>query len=1003
MELFRLSGVIDVDNAGANRAINDTTSAAEASGSKLSKIAAGIGNVVGKVAKVGVAAVGVAATGIAALTKTAIENYSDYEQLVGGVETLFKKSSGTVLKYANEAYKTAGMSSNKYMETVTSFSASLLQGLNGDTAKAAKIADMAIIDMSDNANKMGSDMSLIENAYQGFAKQNYTMLDNLKLGYGGTQTEMARLINDSGVLGGTMKVTAKNVNDVSFDKIIEAIHVMQTRMGITGTTSKEAASTIQGSIAMMKAAWTNFTTGLADPKQDIGKLMGNLVDSVITVINNLAPRIVATLPRVAEGLAQLISLLARKLPSLIAQLLPPLLNAAFTLIKDLITGLPSMLMTLVPALLNAFKMVLSRVFDSLGVSEHVNTFINKFSGEFSGKVGSLQTLFNSIKDFLEPVGQFIANTFLNNIKILVSYFKNVLLPTLSFVYNVVTDVVSSILDAVTPFIEDVLGLLGDIQSDLTNFVTETIMPFAGDVINALADMFERGKGLLSDMSGAIQDVLSIVFDAINSIYTRTRDIIIKIYDVVTQTFSPVIDMLKDSFNNMIETVKPKLDEFKNKFGELVSTIRDNLEPVFERIKPELELLGGILGTVAAVIAGVVVGAVNGLIKAFSNIIGVLSGVIEFVSGFIEFLVGVFTGDLEKITNGVKNMWSGIKTAFVNGIEAVINFVKGFVSGIINFFKSLYNTLVGHSIVPDMINAIINYFKQLPSKITSIVSGFVNSVVSFFNSLLSKAKSIFNSLSSAISNIFNTIKSVISNIVSSVVSSVTSKFNSLKSSVSSIFNSIKSTTSNIFNSIKSTISNVVSGIKSNILSGFNSAKSTVSSVFNSIKSVVSSAMSSAKSIVSSSINSIKGFFNFKVSFPKIKLPHFSVSGSSNPIDWLDKGVPKLSVKWYAKGGILDRAALIGHVGGTFLGAGEYGREAILPLDHNNQWIDELAAKVAAVVKTDTGPSISNRLIIDKMDSIQKTLYNLKIYLDGKALVGELVGDIDSELGKIYRRR
>ena len=176
-----------------------------------------------------------AASGVAFLTKSSLEQYAEYEQLVGGVETLFKQSADIVQQYADNAYKTAGMSSNEYMDTVTSFSASLLQGLGGDTAKAAEVANQAITDMSDNANKMGTSMQMIQNAYQGFAKQNYTMLDNLKLGYGGTQEEMARLINDSGVLGDAFVATANNINEVSFDKIIEAIHVVQTNMGVTGT------------------------------------------------------------------------------------------------------------------------------------------------------------------------------------------------------------------------------------------------------------------------------------------------------------------------------------------------------------------------------------------------------------------------------------------------------------------------------------------------------------------------------------------------------------------------------------------------------------------------------------------------------------------------------------------------------------------------------------------------------------------------------------------------
>lgn len=205
------------------------------------------------------------------ISSDALEAYSKYEQMTGGIETLFAGAEDTVIANAQNAYKTAGISANSYMETVTGFSATLLQGLSGDTQKAAEIADQALIDMSDNANKMGTAMGSIQYAYQGFAKQNYTMLDNLKLGYGGSQAEMARLINDSGVLNGQMVATAKNVKEIPFDKVIEAIHVIQTNLGITGTTAKEAESTIEGSLNKLKASWENALVEIAEPLDDFAQ------------------------------------------------------------------------------------------------------------------------------------------------------------------------------------------------------------------------------------------------------------------------------------------------------------------------------------------------------------------------------------------------------------------------------------------------------------------------------------------------------------------------------------------------------------------------------------------------------------------------------------------------------------------------------------------------------------------------------------------------------------
>lgn len=245
--------------------------AAEETGNKSEKGLEKTTDALKKVEKVAMATTAAVTAALGKLSSDALSAYSQYEQMVGGVETLFAGAENIVLENARNAYKTAGISANSYMETVTGFSATLLQGLGGDTQKAASIADQAVVDMADNANKMGTSMASIQYAYQGFAKQNYTMLDNLKLGYGGSQAEMARLINDSGVLNGQMVATAKNVKEIPFDKVIEAIHVIQTNLGITGTTAKEAESTIEGSLNKLKASWKNALVEIAEPLDDFAQ------------------------------------------------------------------------------------------------------------------------------------------------------------------------------------------------------------------------------------------------------------------------------------------------------------------------------------------------------------------------------------------------------------------------------------------------------------------------------------------------------------------------------------------------------------------------------------------------------------------------------------------------------------------------------------------------------------------------------------------------------------
>lgn len=301
--------------------------------SPFQKVLGKIGSAVNTAVKASAAAVGAASAGVAALGTACINAYADYEQLVGGVETLFKDSADTIQTYADNAYKTAGLSANEYMETVTSFSASLLQSLDGDTQKAAVAADLAITDMADNANKMGTAMESIQNAYQGFAKQNYTMLDNLKLGYGGTKEEMQRLLADAEKLSGVKYDLS------SYADIVEAIHVIQTEMGITGTTAKEASTTIQGSVAGMKAAWANLMVGMADDTQDFDLLLSNFIESIGTVADNLLPRIGIVIEGMGKLVAGLAPEIASALPTLTNELLPNLVELGVQSISALVQGI----------------------------------------------------------------------------------------------------------------------------------------------------------------------------------------------------------------------------------------------------------------------------------------------------------------------------------------------------------------------------------------------------------------------------------------------------------------------------------------------------------------------------------------------------------------------------------------------------------------------------------------------------------------------------------------
>nr|DAH62830.1 MAG TPA: tail tape measure protein [Caudoviricetes sp.] len=340
------------------------------------------------------------ASGIKSLISGAIEGYGEYEQLVGGVETLFGSSADTVIKNAENAYKTAGLSANAYMETVTSFSASLLQSMGNDTEAAAKKADQALTDMSDNANKMGTDMQSIQNAYQGFAKQNYTMLDNLKLGYGGTKEEMQRLIDDANALNAAQG-NYTNYSIESYADIVDAIHTVQTEMGITGTTALEASTTAEGSINSMKAAYQNFVTGLGDQNADIGALTEELIQTAGTVAENVLPVIENVVKNIAETVKKQGPDMITKFVAYATEKLPEVLKLGIQLIVSLVKGLAQNLPELLRGTLALVDTIISAFLDSLpdiievgkdivrGLWEGIKAMASWIGEKVSGFVGGL--------------------------------------------------------------------------------------------------------------------------------------------------------------------------------------------------------------------------------------------------------------------------------------------------------------------------------------------------------------------------------------------------------------------------------------------------------------------------------------------------------------------------------------------------------------------------------------------------------------------------------------
>lgn len=521
-----------------------------------------------------------AASGVAFLTKSSLEQYAEYEQLVGGVETLFKQSADIVQQYADNAYKTAGMSANEYMDTVTSFSASLLQGLGGDTAKAAEVANQAITDMSDNANKMGTSMQMIQNAYQGFAKQNYTMLDNLKLGYGGTQEEMARLINDSGVLGDAFVATANNINEVSFDKIIEAIHVVQTNMGVTGTTAAEAASTIEGSVASAKSAWTNLITGIADENADLDTLIGNFVTSAETVAGNVVPRITQILSGMGTAIEQLAPILAAEVPTLIASVLPSIVNGGAQLLVGLVTGLVSALPQLVAAVPGIIDTMITSISEAL--PQILNVGVQLLDQLTTGIETGLPDMVSRIP---EIITQFL------------SYITEQLPTVLDKGAELLNNLVNGILGA----IPEMTAALPEIITAFVQFITDNLPTIIESGINILLN-------LVSGIIGAIPDLVASIPQIISAITTGIARALPKIIQSGVSLLQKFIEGILSNIPALVAALPQIISAIVEGIGALIGGIVDVGKSIVEGIwKGIQEMAGWIYDKVTGFFSGIVDG------------------------------------------------------------------------------------------------------------------------------------------------------------------------------------------------------------------------------------------------------------------------------------------------------------------------------------------------------------------------------------------------------------
>ena len=492
------------------------------------------------------AALKTVAASVIDLGKKAISAFADQEQLVGGVETLFGDAAGAVRDYAQSAFSTAGLSANEYMETVTGFSASLIAAVAGDTQLAAQKADMALRDMSDNANKMGTDMSSIQNAYQGFAKQNYTMLDNLKLGYGGTKEEMQRLLEDA------QKLSGVTYNIDSFADIVDAIHVVQTEIGITGTTAQEAATTITGSANAMGAAWKNLVAGFADPSANISGLVGGLAESVKNYLSNLLPAIEQFLPSLSAGLTEIV-----------AQLAPFLVQSIQTLLPDLIAGVGTLLDALLAALPTLFNVeflsgIISQLLNML--PDIVQAGITLFMGLADGFGAALPDLLSTVADVVVAIAEMLCSP--ENLPKMIEASIALMIG----LADGLIEALPKLIDALPEIIEALVVGIIDNAPKLYRAATELVYKLAVGMIAAVGQLVAAAGELVARLLKVIVDTdwLQVGSDIINGILDGLK----RAWDSLVRWFTNAWDGLVGGVKDILGIHSPSR-VFADEIGKMI--------------------------------------------------------------------------------------------------------------------------------------------------------------------------------------------------------------------------------------------------------------------------------------------------------------------------------------------------------------------------------------------------------------------------------------------------
>lgn len=550
--------------------------------------------------------------------------------MVGGVDTLFKDSSQKVQQYAANAYQTAGLSANAYMETVTSFSASLLQSLDGDTSAAADKANMAITDMSDNANKMGTDMASIQNAYQGFAKQNYTMLDNLKLGYGGTKEEMQRLLEDS------EKISGIKYDISSYADVVDAIHVMQESMDIAGTTAKEASTTIEGSVNSAKAAWSNLLVGIADDNQDFDLLVNQFVDSVATAADNIIPRVETSLKGVGKLVEKLIPVIVSEIPSLLDEVLPSLVTSGISIVQSLVDGIGQNMDVITESAIAIGTQIAEALIEI--APDLIVIGFDLITQLIVGIAEALPELIPKMGEAIETIVQAIQE----NLPLILQAGLDILLQLASGIGEALPELIPTIVDIILSIV-DVLTAPENL-STLVDAAIAIILGLTEGLIAAIPKLIERVPEIVVNLVTALIENAPKLVDASNEMITQLAEALI--------TYLPnLLKVPQEIVKGLVDKLISKVGEFSKPAEKWISQIKTSIETKWEDVKNGVE------------------GWISSLVTKFTDTLGA-------ITGFADIGQNIVTGIWDGITAG----WTWLTDQVSALVDSLFNNAKNKVNG-----------------------------------------------------------------------------------------------------------------------------------------------------------------------------------------------------------------------------------------------------------------------------------------------------------------------------------